>query len=102
RRPAGLPRISRDRSWTVVVLVREARRLSVCAHPRELFVRPSLYLRLLAALTLALTSLSACASAQSRAATTPSTVGGTISCAYTPTGGTPARSVGTPPTRASQ
>ena len=60
--------------------------------------------RLLSALALALTMsvLSACASAQSRAATTPSTVGGTISCAYSPTGGTAARSVGTPPTRASQ
>jgi peptidyl-prolyl cis-trans isomerase B (cyclophilin B) len=54
------------------------------------------------ALTLAMVGLSACASAQSRAATTPTTVGGTISCAYSPTGGTAARSVGTPPTRASQ
>lgn len=62
------------------------------------------YSRLLPALAVALTmiGLSACASARSRAATTPSTVGGTISCAYSPSSGTPARSVGTPPTRASQ
>jgi peptidyl-prolyl cis-trans isomerase B (cyclophilin B) len=61
----------------------------------------SRFLRVLA-LALTMAGLSACASAQSRAATTPSTVGGTISCAYSPTGATPARSVGTPPTRASQ
>jgi peptidyl-prolyl cis-trans isomerase B (cyclophilin B) len=67
-------------------------------------VRHPRYVPLLPVLVLALTmtSLSACASAQSRAATTPSTVGGTISCAYSPSGGKPARSVGTPPTRASQ
>ncbi|HEY5457405.1 MAG TPA: peptidylprolyl isomerase [Acidothermaceae bacterium] len=60
--------------------------------------------RFLTALALALPmiGLGACATPQNRAATTPSTVGGTISCAYAPTGGTPARSVGTPPTRASQ
>jgi peptidyl-prolyl cis-trans isomerase B (cyclophilin B) len=45
--------------------------------------------------------LTACASAKSRAATTPTTVGGTISCAYSPSGAA-AKSVGTPPTRASQ
>jgi peptidyl-prolyl cis-trans isomerase B (cyclophilin B) len=60
--------------------------------------------RLMPALVLAITmvGVSACASAKSRAATTPTTVGGTISCAYSPTGRSPARSVGTPPTRASQ
>ncbi len=65
-------------------------------HPRS-----SRFLRALA-VGLTVAGLGACASAQSRSATTPSTVGGTISCAYSPTGGTPARSVGTPPTRASQ
>jgi peptidyl-prolyl cis-trans isomerase B (cyclophilin B) len=52
--------------------------------------------------TIALIGLSACASAKSRASTTPTTVGGTISCAYSPVGEPPARSVGKPPTRASQ
>ena len=52
-------------------------------------------------IALALVGVSACASAKSRAATTPTTVGGTISCAYSPAG-QPARSVGKPPTRASQ
>lgn len=46
--------------------------------------------------------VSACASAKSRAATTPTTVGGTISCAYSATDGAAARSVGKPPTRASE
>jgi peptidyl-prolyl cis-trans isomerase B (cyclophilin B) len=45
---------------------------------------------------------SACASAKSRAATTPTSVGGTISCAYSPTDQPAAKSVGKPPTRASQ
>jgi peptidyl-prolyl cis-trans isomerase B (cyclophilin B) len=54
------------------------------------------------AVALTMTGLGACASAQSRTSTTPSTVGGTISCAYLPAGGKPARSVGMPPTRASQ
>jgi peptidyl-prolyl cis-trans isomerase B (cyclophilin B) len=49
-----------------------------------------------------LIGVSACASAKSRAATTPTTVGGTISCAYSPTAARAARSVGAPPTRASQ
>jgi peptidyl-prolyl cis-trans isomerase B (cyclophilin B) len=53
-------------------------------------------------LTMTMIGVSACASAQSRAATTPTTVGGTISCAYSPTGQSAARSVGKPPTRASQ
>jgi peptidyl-prolyl cis-trans isomerase B (cyclophilin B) len=52
-------------------------------------------------LTMTMIGANACASAQSRAATTPTTVGGTISCAYSP-GGHAARSVGKPPTRASQ
>ena len=66
--------------------------------------RPNLQSRFLPALVLAITLVgaSACASAKSRAATTPTTVGSTISCAYSPTGGPAARSVGTPPTRASQ
>jgi peptidyl-prolyl cis-trans isomerase B (cyclophilin B) len=51
---------------------------------------------------MALVGVSACASAQSRAATTPTTVGGTISCAYSPVSQPAARSVGTPPTRATQ
>jgi peptidyl-prolyl cis-trans isomerase B (cyclophilin B) len=65
---------------------------------------PNPQTRFLPALALAMTmiGLSGCASAQSRAATTPTTVGGTISCAYSPTDGPAARSVGTPPTRASQ
>jgi peptidyl-prolyl cis-trans isomerase B (cyclophilin B) len=65
---------------------------------------PSRQARFLPALALALTvfGLSACASAQSRAATTPTTVGATISCAYSPTDGPAARSVGSPPTRASE
>jgi peptidyl-prolyl cis-trans isomerase B (cyclophilin B) len=68
-----------------------------------LFVRhPRRQSRLLLAVILAMTGLSACASAQSRAATTPTTVGATISCAYTPTDGPAAKSVGTPPTRASE
>jgi peptidyl-prolyl cis-trans isomerase B (cyclophilin B) len=53
-------------------------------------------------LTITLIGVSSCASAKSRAATTPTTVGGTISCAYSPTGQPAARSVGKPPTRASQ
>jgi peptidyl-prolyl cis-trans isomerase B (cyclophilin B) len=63
---------------------------------------PSRQSRFLPALVLTMIGLSACASAQSRAATTPTTVGGTISCAYSPTGQPAARSVGKPPTRASQ
>jgi len=65
---------------------------------------PSSRLRVIPALvlTLVLVGVSACASAKSRAATTPTTVGGTISCAYSPAGQQAARSVGKPPTRASQ
>ncbi|HEY5051400.1 MAG TPA: peptidylprolyl isomerase [Acidothermaceae bacterium] len=64
----------------------------------------SLHSRLTPALIVATTMIcaGACASAHSRAAATPTTVGGTISCAYSPTGQPAARSVGKPPTRASQ
>ena len=66
-------------------------------HPsRQLSVLPALVI------TMTLVGVSGCASARSRAATTPTTVGGTISCAYSPTDAKAARSVGTPPTRASQ
>jgi len=53
-------------------------------------------------LVLMVVGLTACASAKSRTATTPTSVGGTISCAYSPTSQAAARSVGKPPTRASQ
>jgi peptidyl-prolyl cis-trans isomerase B (cyclophilin B) len=66
-----------------------------------MFLYPySRFMRVLAG-TACVIGLTACASAKSRAATTPTTVGGTISCAYSP-GGTAAKSVGTPPTRATQ
>jgi len=62
-------------------------------------VTPALVLAMAATVAI---SMSGCASAKTHAATTPTTVGGTISCAYSSAAQPAARSVGTPPTRATQ